>query len=135
MSRFGLNILQESSLLLRPSVGIYPGGQRVASLHLLVGEWVLTMVWTYATTSSSRVLPFWSLWKSCWKMPLLGNQLFYWETSMFTWAMTWNGVIGRYGLPDLIPSGVKFLDFCAGYSLSITNTIFSQNIVHKCRTT
>lgn len=33
---------------------------------------------------------------------------------------TWRDVIGRKGLPNLNPSDVLLLDFCAIYSLSIT---------------
>ncbi|TWW74363.1 Sodium- and chloride-dependent GABA transporter ine [Takifugu flavidus] len=47
-------------------------------------------------------------------------------------SVTWRGVIGKNGFPDLNPSGVLLLDFCAGLRLSLTNTLFRHKGVHMC---
>ncbi len=48
-------------------------------------------------------------------------------------SATWRVEIGRNGPPELNPSGVLLLDFCASYSLSITNTMFEHKDVHHCK--
>ncbi|TWW65116.1 hypothetical protein D4764_21G0000160 [Takifugu flavidus] len=45
-------------------------------------------------------------------------------------SVTWRGVIGKNSPPDLKPSGVLLLDFCARLRLSITNTLFRHKGVH-----
>ncbi|TWW73573.1 hypothetical protein D4764_15G0009670, partial [Takifugu flavidus] len=47
-------------------------------------------------------------------------------------SVTWRGVIGKNGTPDLYPNGVLLLDFCTHLRLSITNTLFRHKGVHMC---
>ncbi|KAI3355257.1 hypothetical protein L3Q82_017884 [Scortum barcoo] len=91
----------------------------------------LAVVCTYGPNSSTEYPAFldWGL-----GVPLrLGTPLFYWGTSTLTWQATVvipGGArsIGGTGLPDLNPSGVLLLDFCASHSLSIMNTITCLSI-------
>ena len=47
-------------------------------------------------------------------------------------GVTWRGVIRRNTLPDVNPSGVLFLAFCASHGLPITNIMFKHKVAHKC---
>ncbi|KAK3507796.1 hypothetical protein QTP70_000404 [Hemibagrus guttatus] len=96
--------------------------------------WGLTVVSAYGPNGSVEYPTFLETLQGVLEGALTGDSIVLlgdFNTHLGNVSDTWRGVIGRNGPPDLNPSGVLLLDFCASHSLSITNTMFKHKGAHQ----
>ncbi|KAK3525029.1 hypothetical protein QTP86_013391 [Hemibagrus guttatus] len=126
-------------LLIAPQLSCFvlefsPVNERVVSLRLRAGDRGLTVVSAYGPNGSVEYPTFLETLQGVLEGALTGDSIVLlgdFNTHLGNVSDTWRGVIGRNGPPDLNPSGVLLLDFCASHSLSITNTMFKHKGAHQ----